>query len=270
MKKEHTQFAGSIAEPYHQFLGPLLFEPYADDLARRIPLRQDSQVLEVAAGTGILTERLLPGLGSGGRLAATDLNPAMIELGIHHLGEKPPLEWRTADAGALPYPDAAFDVVACQFGVMFFPDKPLAARETARVLKPGGLWAFNVWDRIERNPIFLMAHEVATRFFPDNPPTFYHVPFSYPDPAAIRSLLDADFQDVSIDVVDHTSVFPSATDVARGVVEGTPASNEIRQRGGDGSLDQIVKALAPELAAKFGDRPIRTPMRALVVTARRR
>src|ERR1700761_7911837 len=140
-------FAGSIPEIYDRYLAPLIFESYAFDLARRIALTDPTMVLETAAGTGVLTQAIALRLPEYVRIVATDLNQQMLERATARLDHNHRIEWKQSDALSLPFADQRFDLVACQFGVMFFPDKVQGYKETHRVLKPGGRFVFNVWDR---------------------------------------------------------------------------------------------------------------------------
>ena len=165
MTDEHTAFVGDVAGNYDRYLGPVLFQVYADDLARRLPVKPDMRVLETACGTGILTRRLLDRMRGLGSLVATDLNEAMIAHARAHVTAEPGLlEWQTADATKLPFPDGSFVAVVCQFGLMFFPDEAAGIREVFRVLKAGGRYLFNVWDAMAYDPAQRIAHEVATTF----------------------------------------------------------------------------------------------------------
>ena len=152
MTDKSASFTGSIPEHYDTCSGPAMFERWAEDFVRRLPARIDGDVLETACGTGILTRRLRDRLAPGVRLVATDLNRAMLDYARRRLGEPPGVEWQTADAAALPFPDGSFGAVVCQLGIMFVPDKAAAMREARRVLVSGGLFAFLVWDRLELNP----------------------------------------------------------------------------------------------------------------------
>lgn len=143
-------FAGSIPKLYEEHLVPLIFEPYAEDLARRVASRKPARVLEIAAGTGVVTRHLASALPEEVLIVATDLNQTMLDTAAA-VGTPRPVTWRQADAMTLPFEDAEFDAVLCQFGAMFFPDKAKAFSESRRVLKTGGAFIFNVWDRIEEN-----------------------------------------------------------------------------------------------------------------------
>ena len=189
MAEQHAAFVGTVPPNYDRYLGPLLFHPYADDLAARLPVARGTRVLEVACGTGIVTGRLVRRLAGQGTLVATDLNDAMIAHARTRVPADPALEWRQADGTSLPFPDRAFDAVVCEFGLMFFPDKAAGVREAFRVLEPGGTYLFNVWDKIEHNAVARISHDTIRAFFPDDPPQFYQVPFNLQTRRAVRGLL---------------------------------------------------------------------------------
>jgi ubiquinone/menaquinone biosynthesis C-methylase UbiE len=171
MNDSANQFVGSIPENYDNGLGPNIFIDYADDLARRAGAAGASDVLELAAGTGIVSRRLRDALAPDARLTVTDLNPPMLGVAQAKFSDGEAVVFTPADAMALPFGDAQFDLIVCQFGVMFFPDKIASYREAARVLRPGGRYIFNTWGTMEANPFSLIAHEVTARFFPDDPAT---------------------------------------------------------------------------------------------------
>jgi len=262
-------FLGSVPANYDCHLGPLLFQPYAEDLAERLPVRPGLRVLETACGTGIVTEQLVARLGGAGALVATDLNEPMIAQARQRLPASAAVEWKPADATSLPFPDASFDAVVCQFGLMFFPDKALGVREAFRVLRPGGLYLFNVWDTMDRSPAVRIAHETAAALFPQDPPRFYLVPFSLADTDVVGRLLrEAGFADVQHARVEKTGISPSAVEAARGLIQGNPIGAAIVERK-PGALPEVEAAVARQLTAELGDRPVRNPMRAIVWTARR-
>jgi ubiquinone/menaquinone biosynthesis C-methylase UbiE len=266
----NAQFDGSIPATYDRCLGPVLFEPYARDLASRIAASGSGRILELACGTGILTAELSRRLPSSARLVATDLNPPMLELARDKLGAGLPIEWRQADAAALPFPDASFDAVVCQFGLMFVPDKAAAFREARRVLVHGGLFAFNVWDAWEWNPFGRIAHQTIAGFFPSNPPDFYTVPFGFHQTELLRELLVSHrFGDPALEVLTFQSSSPTADDFATGLVAGNPVVNAIRERG-TAPVGAIHGALTQALRDQLGDRPVPVSLRAIVVTARAR
>ena len=269
MANQHTAFVGSIPENYDRYLGPCLFESYALDIVERVEVGENASVLEIACGTGIVSRRLLDRLPKGARLVATDLNDAMLAYAASKLGPHGAIEWKQADATMLPFGDASFDAVVCQFGLMFFPDKQAAVRDAYRVLKPGGQFVFNVWDSIDKNDVAQIAHETFLSHFKNDPPEFYNVPFGFHDRDVILDLLKtAGFRDPALSVLSKTGVSPSATDIARGLVEGNPVIVEINQRE-DADIHAIEAAIAYEIALKCGDKPVRSKLQALVYTAKR-
>ena len=269
MADRDAAFVGSIPENYDRYLGPLFFHEPADDMATRLEVRPGMRVLETACGTGIVTERLLARLGGQGSLVATDLNEPMLAHAAAKLPGRRGLEWRSADATNLPFDDRSFDAVVCQFGLMFFPDKSAGVREAFRVLKPGGRFLVSVWDRLEDNPVPRITHETVATFFPTDPPQFYTIPFSMHDVTVVRGLLDgAGFVDVQVERLARVGVSPSAAEAVIGLIEGNPIYLAIMERR-PSALPDIKAALADNLAAALGDRPLRCPLRTIFFTARR-
>src|SRR6266540_5266520 len=262
-------FAGSIPEIYDRFLVPLIFESYARDLAERMARVEPRDVLETAAGTGVLTRAIASRLPAPARIVATDLNQPMLN---HAQGQSHDsrITWRQADALALPFEDQKFDVVACQFGAMFFPDKVQGYREARRVLKPGGHFFFNVWDRISENEFADVVTEALAAVFSHDPPRFLaRIPHGYHDVEQIRQELNAaGFVHVSLDTVDGTSKASSPRDPAIAYCQGTPLRNEIEARDGS-RLEEATQKAAEALARRFGTDAIEGRIRAFVITATR-
>jgi ubiquinone/menaquinone biosynthesis C-methylase UbiE len=259
-------FAGSIPDIYDRHLGPMLFVPFAAHLAQRVRKSAARAVLEVAAGTGIVTEALHLALPQA-RIVATDLNQGMIALGPRRLPDAG-VTWRQADAGALPFEDGEFDLVVCQFGAMFFPDRVRAFREAFRVLVPGGRFLLNVWSSLEFNEIPRIIARAAADAFPDDPPTFIErVPHGHGDPAVTTAeLRAAGFSSVDVEVVELPSRAPSASDPAIGFCQGSPLRMQIEARDA-ARLHEITDAATAAIAERFGPGPIEAPMRALVFDA---
>ncbi|MEJ7597248.1 MAG: class I SAM-dependent methyltransferase [Kofleriaceae bacterium] len=257
-------FVGSIPAVYDRHLGPVLFEPYAIDLAGRLPATA-RHVLEVAAGTGRVTRHLLARMPGDGALVASDLNAAMLARAREQI-EDPRVSWQVADAQALPFEDGRFDAVVCQFGLMFVPDQALALRELARVLRPGGMILLSTWDQLARNGATQLAHELAVAAFPVDPPLFYLTPFSLDDPAIVCDLLAAaGFVAVHTETVAIAGECESAASLATGLVQGNPFHAQLLERGLDPAAFEHHLA---EGLAKFGDRPCRSPMSAHVYVAK--
>jgi ubiquinone/menaquinone biosynthesis C-methylase UbiE len=266
---DHAQFTASIPANYDSYLGPVIFDPYARDLAQRIGPHARGRILETACGSGIVTRRLLEALQPDAGLIATDLNPAMLDHARTAIGDDPRVSWEVADMCDLNFDSESFDAVVCQFGLMFAPDKAAAIREAHRVLVPGGRFLFNVWDALEKNRFAMIANDAITGFFPADPPTFYQTPFGFHDRQLIRKLLEsAGFSEISDVVVSTRSQSPSAEEFARGLVEGNPVINEIQARGGV-SVDEVVKELAASITKKLGGRPVPVHLQAIVFEAQR-
>lgn len=260
-------FTGSIPAFYDTYLVPLLFGPYADDLAQRLDGLTGGRVLEIGAGSGVVTRAMARALPAAVEIVATDLNAPMIERAASQLKDRT-IEWRVADACALPFDDAAFDVVVCQFAAMFFPDKTAAFREARRVLAPGGRFLFSVWDRIEVNEVSDIALRAVADLFPVDPPSFLaRIPHGCFDVAPMRkALLDAGFASVDVEAVERRSVARDARFAAIGLCQGTPLRNEIEARD-PARLEEATDAAAAALTAAYGDGVVDGPMRAFVFTA---
>jgi SAM-dependent methyltransferase len=268
MSGNDASFIGSIPQFYDQGLGPMIFVDYAEEMARRVAATKPMQVLETAAGTGIVSRRLRDRLHPGAALTATDLNAPMLEIAKAKFKGEENIEFQPADAQALPFGDAAFDAVVCQFGIMFYPDKPKSFRETHRVLKPGGRYFFSVWDSHLYNPFGRIAHDVVSRLFSDNPPQFYKVPFSCAAIDPVKTLaLDAGFTDLEISVVPLEKAVPDSASFARGMIFGNPVIEQIRERGGD--PEAVVAMVLAELHGNFGADPGRMPLQAILYSARK-
>lgn len=268
VKATDKLFAGSIPALYDHYLGPLIFEPYAADLARRMAGLPAERVLEIAAGTGIVTRTLRRVLPETVEIVATDLNQPMLD----HAAAVAPLAnviWRQADAQTLPFPDTSFDAVVCQFGAMFFPDKPVAYAHARRVLEPGGTFLFNVWDRLDTSPFTHTVVESIAALFPDDPPRFLErTPHGHFDTTAIEADVKASgFGRVTIETLRLPSRAASARDVAIGFCQGTPMRNEIESRA-PGRLDELTEVATQAVAARFGSGSVETTMQAIVIEAR--
>lgn len=262
-------FAGSIPEIYDRLMVPLIFEPYATDLALRVAEARPDDVLETAAGTGVVTRALASRLAPTTRIVATDLNQAMLDQAAQRLGNGN-VTWQQADALALPFNDRGFDVVACQFGAMFFPDKVRGYGEARRVLRPGGRFLFNVWDRIEANDFADMVTQALAQVFPEDPPRFMaRTPHGHHDVGRIRAdLKEAGFVDVSVDAVEATSRAASPRQAAVAYCQGTPLRGEIEARDAS-RLEEATTRATDALAQRFGKGAIEGRIRAFVVTAAR-
>lgn len=267
MSEADKVFAGSIPENYDRQMVPLIFESYAQDLARRVAILAPKSVLETATGSGVVTRALASVLPSDASYVATDLNQPMLDYARARQGADSRIRWQQADAQTLPFDDAAFDIVVCQFGAMFFPDRPSGYREAKRVLKPGGTFLFSAWDRIEENVFANDVADALAEFFPDDPPRFMaRTPHGYHDTTLIRNdLAKAGFADVTIETRAAQSRAPSARHVALAYCQGTPWRNEIEERG---NLDAATDHATSVLARRHGGGEVAAKIQAHVIVAR--
>ena len=262
-------FAGSIPRLYDEYLVPLIFSVYADDIARRVAALSPTVLLETAAGTGAVTRAVAAALPRDVRYIATDLNEPMLAVAAQRQGADDRISWRQADATALPFDDATFDVVCCQFGAMFFPDRIKGYAEAKRVLRPDGALVFNVWDRIEDN---VFAHDATIalgKMFPDDPPRFMaRTPHGYHDKTVIKADLEqAGFGHISIETLSAVSRAPTPEYVAIAYCQGTPLRSEIEARDA-GKLQAATEAVAEAIRMRHGPGPVEAKIQALVITAR--
>jgi ubiquinone/menaquinone biosynthesis C-methylase UbiE len=268
MSETDKVFAGSIPENYDHYLVPLIFQSYANDIATRIAARSPIAVLETAAGSGVVTRALAPRLSPDASYIVTDLNQPMLDYAAAQQTVDKRISWRQVDAQSLPFEDASFDLVCCQFGVMFFPDRPLAYREAKRVLKRGGHFLFNVWDRIEENVFANDVTNALAEVFPDNPPRFLaRTPHGYHDIKLIRSDLEqAGFSSVAIETRAERSSAPSPRHPAVAYCQGTPLRNEIEARD-VAKLGEATDHAASAIAARHGNGEVIAKIQAHVIIA---
>jgi SAM-dependent methyltransferase len=263
-------FAGSIPKIYERFLVPLIFQPYADDLARRAAVRAPARVLELAAGTGVATRAMAAALPENTSIIATDLNQGMIDEAAS-LGTSRPVEWRQADAMQLPFEEASFDLVVCQFGVMFFPDKPKAYAEARRVLRPGGAFLFNVWGSLDDNEIADAVARAVAEIFPNDPPSFLQrTPYGYHSHKAIAAdLAKGGFTNApQFDVVRARARAANTHAAAVAYCQGIPLRAEIEARSPAG-LGTTTEAVGAAMARRFGRGSIDTKIQAVIVEAQK-
>jgi ubiquinone/menaquinone biosynthesis C-methylase UbiE len=268
MSEADKVFAGSIPENYDRHLVPLIFEQFAADIAQRAASLSPRAVLEIAAGSGVVTRALAPRLPLGASYIVTDLNQPMLDYAASRQAPNSRIKWRQADALALPFEDAAFDLVCCQFGAMFFPDRMSGYREAKRVLKPGGYFLFNVWDRIEENVFADDVTNALAEIFPNDPPRFLaRTPHGYHDTSLIRSeLKDAGFSHVVIETRAEQSRASSPRQAAIAYCQGTPLRNEIEARDA-GKLEAATDHAASAIAGKHGSGEVAAKIQAHVISS---
>ena len=265
MSSSASEFSGSVPAFYDRYLGPVLFEPYAADLVSRLPTGDGLRVLEIACGTGILTRRLRGALPDSAIVVATDLNEPMT---VHARAAVPApgIIWKQANAQALAFDDGVFDVVVCQFGFMFLPDKVQGFREARRVLCSNGVLLASVWHSMEANPAIGAIHAMLARLFPADPPRFIETPYGYHDAERIRAdMAEAGWNDVQLEDVWLQGLGPSAADFAAGFTLGTPLAHELAERGAD--VDAVTRALTDAVIPVGGEQPFKATLAATLISA---
>lgn len=263
-----ASFVGNIPENYDHGLGPVFFADFAAEMARRAAAHAPGRVLETSAGTGIVSRRLRNLLLPETLLTVTDLNPPMLEVARGKFAPGEAVQFEPADATALPFPDRSFDLVVCQFGVMFFPDKQKSYREAYRVLQPGGHYLFSVWDAHRFNPLPRLVHEMLGLLFHDDPPRFYEVPFAYHRIDPIKEAVTAaGFTGFAAAVLHIDKPVADIAAFASGVIYGNPVVDQIRARGGD--PERVVERVSEIVRREFGDPP-KVPLQVIFFEAMRR
>lgn len=262
-----NKFSDSISYVYQNYMVPLIFESYAVDLATRVSRQSPASLLEIAAGTGVVTKEIASRLRSDARIMATDLNQPMLELAKKSVPDRR-ITWQQCDALALPFETKSFEAVVCQFGAMFFSDHIQAYKEANRVLKPNGRYYFNVWDQISENCCTLEVEDALAKYFPDDPPKFMsRTPHGYFDKKRIHSELEAaGFSKIEIETVTHTSKAPSASYIATAFCTGTPLRSEIEARA-PGSLEAVTSYVSEALTKSLGKGQVEGKIQAIVITA---
>jgi SAM-dependent methyltransferase len=261
-------FAGSVPELYDRYLVPLIFESYAADLVERLNEIAPDDILEVASGTGVVTRAMAAGLPDSTSIISTDLNQPMLDH-AESVGTARPVVWQQADVTDLPFPEGAFDTVVCQFSVMFFPDRRQALAEICRVLKPGGVFVFNVWDRIEENEFAAVVTDALAGLFPEDPPMFLlRTPHGYHKESEVRAdVAAAGFKSPArFEAREARSWAASCEDPAIAYIQGTPLRNEVEAIDAS-RLGEATAVAAEAVATRFGRTDIDGKIRGFVVTA---
>lgn len=268
MNDVNSNFVGSVPEYYDKGLVPVIFIDYAQELAQKVIEKKPNSVLELAAGTGVVTRLLRDGVSPECAIIASDLNEPMLGVARQKFKPNEAISFQTINAMEIPLENNSLDVVVCQFGVMFFPDKVKSYREALRVLKPGGHYIFNAWDSHAFNPFAAVGQSVVEETFPDDPPGFYKVPFHYHDAEEMkRDMSDAGFSSVIVERKQITKTIALPDAFAKGFIYGNPIGEEISMRGGD--PDVMVEKVRHAMEAEFGKDPATMPLSAFFVTGQK-
>lgn len=256
------KFTGPIPKNYDAVLGPMLFEDYAIDLVNRIDTRRIDYALELCCGTGRVTRHLRKALPSSARLLASDISPDMLSIAKQNITSG--VNWMVFDAQKIPLNDNQVDLVICSFGYMFMPSVVDAFREAHRVLRPEGQLLISTWDKLEFNGASNVHRKVIKKYFGDTLPSTYKLPFSMNDPDLMGSQIkQAGFSSVKISHVKKNAFCASATEAARGLVEGSSIFNDIMKTN-PAWLEEIKSEVTEGLSRLYGSEPMVAPMSAFI------
>jgi ubiquinone/menaquinone biosynthesis C-methylase UbiE len=260
------QVAGNAAETYERELVPAVFGRWAPRVVELAALEQGTRVLDVACGTGVVARLAAEAVGVEGRVAALDVNPDMLAVAAALPAPKgAAIEWVEASAQALPFADSAFDVVCCQLGLQFFPDRLGALREMARVLAPGGHVVVMVWRTIDRSPGFGAFAVALGRTVGPDAEALMQAPFLLGDRDELAKLLSAaGFRDVEIRAEEGEVRFPTVASFVDAQVRGSPLAAMVAAAPA-GAREGLVSELEREL----GPGSVRFPMEAHLAVATR-
>lgn len=264
-----NKFLDSIPQAYQEYMAPLIFDPYAADMAERALAHSPTAILEIAAGTGVLTRKIALNLKPNARFTVTDLNLPMLRIAQKNIQDDR-ITWQLCDALSLPFEDHKFDAVVCEFGAMFFPDHVKAYKETNRVLRQNGRFYFSVWDKISENDFAYAVELALEKYFPNNPPKFMsRTPHGYFDQEMIHNELDTSgFSEIEFETLTFTSKAPAAKFVAAAFCTGTPLRSEIESRI-PGGLEKATAYVTDVLVELYGSGPLESKMRAFVISAKK-
>jgi ubiquinone/menaquinone biosynthesis C-methylase UbiE len=266
---EQWQLHGSAPELYQRHLVPAMTAMWATDLADRAALRPGERVLDVACGTGVVARVAAERVGRAGRVAALDINPGMLAVARSLAAVTgASIEWHDGSALALPFADVAFDVVLCQLGLQFFPDRPTALGEIRRVLMPNGRLALNVFGPIEHNPATHALVNALDRHVHPDASAAKRTEHALADTAELRALVArAGFSDVVIATAEKAVRFPSASEYVRVQLAATPLAALLADRDGAGLVEALTEDVEAALAPYSGSDGLTFPQEVHIVTA---
>lgn len=260
MSQDGWQLTAGGPESYERYQVPSVFEPLARIFLQRVALRPGQRLLDVACGTGVVARQAAPLLGPAGSIVGIDLNPRMLEVARAHAPiDGAPVEWRQGDAATLPCPDDDFDVVLCQQGVQFFPDRAAALREMRRVLRPGGLLGLCVWCAIEHSPCHLAIAEALGRHVSPDVARRFRAPFGFGDRDLLsEAIVAAGFRDVDIEVAVVTRRLLPPRESVPGLLASTPVGPEVAALT-QGTRDAVVDDVATALSGYRDEQGLTVP-----------
>jgi len=240
------QVGASAPEVYERDLVPAVFGPWAPRVIALATPKPSERVLDVACGTGIVARLVADRLGAGSQIVGVDLNPAMI---AKARSMAPEIEWREASVMAMPLPDASFDIVYCQLGLQFSPDRPGALREMYRVLAPQGRLGLMVWRAIEFCPGFGALAAGLERHVSPEAAALMRAPFGLYESSELEALISAaGFGEVRVQPATGMVRFPSVEQLVHSYVAGSPLAGHVAKVD-DAARAALVRDVQAALAA---------------------
>jgi ubiquinone/menaquinone biosynthesis C-methylase UbiE len=222
MSDGHWQLEGSAAELFQRYLVPAITSKWAEDIVHRAQLRTGELVLDVACGTGVVARMAATKVGPG-QVTGLDLNTGMLAVARNLPNEGAPISWMEGSALDMPLPSGHFDVVLCQQGLQFFPDRSRALREMRRVLRKGGRAVLSVYSPIERTPGANAFVQALDQVLGTEASRIKRGEHAFANPGQLERLVrDAGFGAVVVSTVERTIVFPSVLDYVRFQIVATP------------------------------------------------
>src|SRR5437667_6132081 len=267
-REERWQLSGNAAEFYERYVG-LLMQPWVQCLVAVAALQPAEHVLDVACGTGFVARLAAERVRAKGRVVGIDLNASMIEAARAASGHDAEvrIEWRTGDAGALPFENDVFDVVLCQQGVQFFPDRVHALREMRRVLRVGGRLAFTVWSAIGDTPYHASLADALARHLSAEAASMARAPYALHDAVELHGLVaSAGFRNVNVRPTIKTTTLPLPAEFVPGHLAALPMAQEIARLSTE-RRNALVEEITEALSAYVDRGQLIFPAGVHVVTA---
>ena len=264
MTQQKIQTTTSPSEIYEQYMVPAIFAGWSETLLELVAPQPGERVLDLACGTGVVARMAAPMVQPGGQVSGLDFNGAQIATARTM---DPSIDWREGDAGALSFADQEFDLVVCQQGFQFFPDRAGAAREVYRVLKPGGRVAIAVWSSMEKNPGYLALAHALGRTMGSSAAGLLDDLFALADAGEIsRSFADGGFPDASLISPSRNAIFASAEEFTRALAVGS-IMRRTDTKFSEETLELLAADVTAELAPYLRENGLAFPMEAHLLTA---